>query len=193
MARRQRLVAAIVAVLFLLLLAGPLLVIEDELYPADAIVVIGGDHKPERVAQAAALFEAGYAPVIVISAGTLVLEGEEWLPEAEVMRRQALALGLPAKALLLETASHTTHQNAIYTQAIAQEQGWHSILLVTSAYHSRRARRLFRVVYEPAVPISVQPADAGICALCWPLHPNQAAVVRYEYQNWFGIWLNILF
>ena len=64
-----------------------LLVVKDELSYADAIVVIGGAHKPARMQHAAELYRQGYAPVIIISAGTLVREGDEWMVEAEVMRR----------------------------------------------------------------------------------------------------------
>jgi hypothetical protein len=45
-------------------------VVRDELHPADASVVIGGDHKPERMRQAAQLYRQGYAPLIIVSTGT---------------------------------------------------------------------------------------------------------------------------
>jgi uncharacterized SAM-binding protein YcdF (DUF218 family) len=71
----------------ILAFSGPFLVVHDVPQVSDAIVVIGGDHKPERVRRAVELYRQGYAPVVVISAGTIVLEGDEWMPEAKVMQR----------------------------------------------------------------------------------------------------------
>ncbi|MGQ0604581.1 MAG: YdcF family protein, partial [Anaerolineales bacterium] len=134
---------AVVLLAALVLLAGPLLVVEDALQPAGAVLVIGGDHKPERIQRAAELYFAGDAPLIILSAGTLVYEGNEQVIEAEVMRQQALALGIPANALILETESRTTYRNATYSKQLLQQLGFDEILLVTSVYHSRRARRIF--------------------------------------------------
>jgi uncharacterized SAM-binding protein YcdF (DUF218 family) len=174
---------------FLLACSGPALVVQDEVHAADAIVVIGGDHKPERVRQAVELFQQGYADIVVMSAGTLVMEGDERVVEAEVMRAQALARGLPSEAILLETNSWSTFENAVYTRQICQERGYGSILLVTSAYHSRRARRIFREVYGPDIRVSVQPAAQDYCPPCWPLRLDLVAVVAYEVQNWLNYWL----
>jgi uncharacterized SAM-binding protein YcdF (DUF218 family) len=188
--RRLFLGLAVGIVLATLLAAGPFLVVQDELRPAGAIVVIGGDHKPQRMQKAAELYRQGYAPIVIISAGTIVLEGDQHIPEAQVMYRQARELGLPDDVLILEQASKSTSENAIDTKAICQAKGIHSILLVTSAYHSRRARRLFQSVYMPDVSVSVQSAPQGDCPLCWPLFPDRASVVAYEYWNWVQYWLS---
>jgi uncharacterized SAM-binding protein YcdF (DUF218 family) len=190
---RQVLGATLAIILTLLWMAGPLLVVQDKPHLADAIVVIGGDHKPERMRQAAELYRQGYAPLIIISAGTIVLEGDQPIPEAQVMYRQARELGLPNDRLILEQASKSTYENATYTKALCQARGIRSILLVTSAYHSRRARRLFQEVYASDITVSTQPAPPGQCALCWPFYSDQARVVAYEYWNWAQYGLNRIF
>lgn len=172
-------------------LGGSLLVRGDAIQPADAIVVIGGDHKPERVARAVELYQQGYAPVVIISAGTLVAEGQEVLAEAKVMERQAVALGLPKSVIILEDQSQSTFQNAYFTSILCQEGGYNSIILVTSTFHSRRAGQIFREVYGEAVSIFVQPAPPNACAICWPLQPHQWDVVAYEYYNWARYWLDL--
>ena len=170
--------------------AGPLLVVADELHSADAIVVIGGDHKPELMQRTAELYQRGYAPLIIISAGTIVLEGDEYLPEAEVMRRQIRVLGVPDEALILERVSQSTPENAIDTREICRAKGIHSILLVTSAYQSSRARLIFRSLFEPDIDVSIQPAAQGVCPLCWLWMPDRANVVEYEYRNLIQLWLS---
>jgi uncharacterized SAM-binding protein YcdF (DUF218 family) len=191
--RRGLIWGALICLLCSSVVAGPLLVVCDDLQQADAIIVIGGDHKLDRVRHVVGLHAQGYAPIVIISAGTIVLEGEEQLPEAEVMRRRAVALGLSEAALLLEDESQSTFQNAYYTKAICDRRGFQSVLLVTSAYHSRRARRVFQDVFGPDISVSVQPAHQSSCALCWWFKPDQFEVVLYEYYNWGRYWLGIRF
>lgn len=183
---------SILALLWLgIIFAGWPLVESSELAIADAIVVIGGDHKPERVQRAVELYQQGYAPIVIISAGTLVTEGAEVLAEAEVMRRQALALGLSEAAILIEDQSQSTFQNAYFTVAISKAHGYSSIILVTSTFHSRRAGHIFREVYGPSPRIFVQPAPLNACGLCWWFQPDQIGVVFYEYYNWARYWLGV--
>jgi uncharacterized SAM-binding protein YcdF (DUF218 family) len=173
----------------MLLMAGPFLVIESAPHPAQAIVVIGGDHKPARISKTIELYQEGYAPIVIISAGTSVLEGEEWMAEAEVMKKQALSLGLPERAIVVEAKSLSTYENALYSKQLCQKNNITSILLVTSAYHSRRAYRTFREEMGTEVSVSIQPADVNYCGICWPLHLDQAYVVGYEYYNWVKYWV----
>jgi uncharacterized SAM-binding protein YcdF (DUF218 family) len=189
--RREVALALFICLLCAGVFAGPLLVASDAPQQADAIVVIGGDHKPERVSQAVELYQQGYAPTVIVSAGTRVLEGDERVPEAEVMRRQALALGLPAAALAIEDESLSTFQNAYYVRALCRERGYQSVLLVTSTYHSRRARRIFRDVFGSDISISTQPAPQKSCTVCWWFQPDQVGIVLYEYYNWGRYWLGI--
>jgi len=177
---------AIVAVISF---SGPILVVEDAVTVADAIVVIGGDHKPERIKKAVELYKQGFAPIVIISAGVLVLEGGKLMAEADVMYQQAIALGLPPDVIILETQSKSTVENAIYTRQICDQNHYDSVLLVTSAYHSRRAKRIFREIYETNIAISVQPANQPFCPPCWSFRADLMDVVLYEYRNWIRYWL----
>ncbi len=165
------------------------LVERDAAQPADAIVVIGGDHKPERMHRAVELYQQSYAPIVVISAGTMVLEGGERIPEAEVMRRQAIQLGLPENVILVEDKSQSTFENAKFTKPILNQRGARKILLVTSVFHSRRAKRIFDDVFDSRVTILIQPAQQNYWTMFWMFHPDDIYVVLYEYQNWARYWL----
>lgn len=173
-----------------ILLGGRFLVVKDELFPVEAIVVIGGDHKPQRMQQAFDLYKDGQASILIISAGTVVLEGAEFVPEAEVMRRQALSLGFSEDALVIEDKSQTTVENAQLTKILLKERGIQSIILVTSAYHSRRARRIFRDELGADIHISVQPSKPINHPLLWMIDAEEKQVVQYEYRNWLLYWLN---
>lgn len=188
--RRIGLAVGLVGCLGLISASARALVVRDPLPArADAIVVIGGDHKPERVALAVDLYRRGIAPVVLISAGVDVLEGGRTVREAEVMINQAEALGLPREVIVVEDWSQTTVGNATETLGIARRLGWHSIVLVTSSYHSRRAGGLFHTYLDGEVSVSVQPAPQAGCPPCWALSPADLATVLYEYRNllWSGL------
>lgn len=175
---------SLIAGLGLVSASATALVVHDPLPTrADAIVVIGGDHKPERVALAVDLFRRGIAPVVLISAGVEVIEGDRPVREAEVMIRQAVEQGLPREAILVEDWSQTTIGNATETLGFANRLGWRSIILVTSSYHSRRAGEIFHARLDAALSISVQPAPQTGCPPCWALTPADLKIAVYEYRN----------
>jgi uncharacterized SAM-binding protein YcdF (DUF218 family) len=120
---------------------------------ADAIVLLGGmtrgvvpgadlpdlSGSADRLFHAAALYRAGKAPLLLLAGGNA--EGYE--PEAVSMRRILRVMGVPGHAMLLEVQSRNTRQNASYSAAILKSRHARKILLVTSAYHMRRAKLEF--------------------------------------------------
>jgi uncharacterized SAM-binding protein YcdF (DUF218 family) len=121
----------------------------DRLPAADAIVVLGCRVAPDGSASAALrrrldrgirLFEDGAAPLLVLSGG-----GVGPVPEAEIMRRMAVARGVPDTALLLEPGSRDTLENAHETARLLRSRGVRSVLLVSDRTHLPRAALLFRL------------------------------------------------
>ena len=116
----------------------------------DAIVVLGGDvaipNSPRvtsqlngnRLIHAYRLYRAGKAPVILISGGN-VFPQEGLDPEAFYSRRLLEEFGVPSDAILLESDSRNTHENAVRTRKILGAIGIDQILLVTSGFHMKRA------------------------------------------------------
>ena len=60
-----------------------------------------------------------------------------------MMEQVLRVMGIPERALMEETQSRDTHQNAVYSGVILRGKGVEKILLVTSAFHMRRAVPLF--------------------------------------------------
>lgn len=118
--------------------------------PGGAIVVLGGDvgipSSPRvtsqlngnRLIHAYRLYQAGKAPVILISAGN-VFPQEGLEPEAFYSRRLLEEFGVPSDAILVERDSRNTHENAVRTRKILGAIGIDRILLVTSSFHMKRA------------------------------------------------------
>ena len=66
-------------------------------------------------------------------------------------------IGTPRSALILETRSRNTRENAVNTAAIFKENGWRHALLVTEGVHMPRALATFQ-----KVGIDVMPAATDI-------------------------------
>jgi hypothetical protein len=114
---------------------GHTLAVTDPLAKADAIVAISGDAGP-RVVAAVDLWKRGYANVIVFSGGALDPRSAS---SAELMKRQAIRLGVPAEHIVLEPEAATTEENARLVAELMRDANLRSAILVTSPYHQRRA------------------------------------------------------
>lgn len=102
----------------------------------DAIVAISGGDTSARTAGAIKLYQEGWADLLVFSGAAQDKSGPS---NAEAMKRQALAAGVSANAILVDETSETTKQNAANANSLFEEHGISSVILVTSAYHQRRA------------------------------------------------------
>jgi uncharacterized SAM-binding protein YcdF (DUF218 family) len=129
-----------------LVMVGHALAVEDPLAKADVIVAISGDTGP-RTEMAISLWKQKLAPLILFSGGSL---DPDSVSSAELMKREAIRMGVPAASILLEPLSATTEENADLTAALMRQRGLHSAILVTSPYHQRRASVLFNRAFEPA-------------------------------------------
>ncbi|WP_242920107.1 YdcF family protein [Pontibacter liquoris] len=66
------------------------------------------------------------------------------VPEADQIEKVLLMAGIPAEAIITESNSRNTHENALNTASLLQQHpGINRLLLVTSAFHMRRAAGCF--------------------------------------------------
>lgn len=103
---------------------------------ADAIVAVSGGDTAARTREAIKLYQDGWASKLIFSGAAQDKSGPS---NAEVMKREAHAAGVPDGDIIVEEYSETTKQNAEKTQTILQRNNITSVILVTSAYHQRRA------------------------------------------------------
>lgn len=130
---------------------GRFLIVSDPLGPADVIVVLSGSRRGERVRQAAELYHRGLAPLVLLSGG----EETEGISIPELQRRQALAQGIPASALLFEKASTSTGEQSRNLRQILERRDVRRAVIVTSSFHTRRTRLLFRKAFAGS-PVEVR-------------------------------------
>lgn len=135
---------------------GHTLAVSDPLEKADVIVAISGDEGP-RTETAVALWRRGYAPYLLFSGASL---DPESVSSAELMKREAVQLGVPANAVLVEPSATSTEENATFVAQTMGRRGLRSAILVTSPYHQRRASILFSRAFTPAgLSFRNHPAD----------------------------------
>ena len=164
------------------------LVGEDPMRPAQAIVALAGQ-TPFREMEAAQLYRAGWAPVVVIVRGGLSEESqalkdlgiqtyEGWVVSREVLLRQ----GVPSTAILVPKAEAGGTLEELQSVARALRSKNAPVILVTSKYHARRTRLTWDYVTQGRSPGIVRPAsrDSFDPAHWWRERQFVLAVVR-EY------------
>lgn len=95
-------------------------------------------------------------PTVVISSGGNPHPDRPMVPGGEAMRRDLVALGVPADRILVETESDTTRDEAVIVDRMLKAQAIEQVILVTSETHMRRSLGVFRSVGIHAVPAIAQ-------------------------------------
>jgi uncharacterized SAM-binding protein YcdF (DUF218 family) len=116
---------------------------QDGCQKADAIVAISGGDTRARTNEAIKLYQNGWANELVFSGAALDPSSPS---NAEAMRVQAIEAGIPARNITIEEFAQNTEQNAVKTNELV-DGNIRRIILVTSAYHQRRANMEFQQAF----------------------------------------------
>lgn len=152
------------------------LIVHSEIPGADAIVVMAGSSTYlERTREAAKLVGERRAPIVALTNDNI---RSGWSVESQTnplfveraaddLRRQGVS---PNEIEAVPGAVTSTYDEARSIRDYAQRRGWHAIIVVTSAYQSRRASwTLHRVFDGSGIAVSVDAAPVG------PQSPSPAA------------------
>ena len=119
---------------------GELLIKSDPLAKADIVVVLAGDLYGERILLAAELVEKGYAPRVLVS-GPKNYFG---VPEHELAIPFAVARGAAEEIFDgFPIEAHSTREETHQLDRELRRRGIGKALVVTSNFHTRRARYIF--------------------------------------------------
>ncbi len=101
------------------------------------------------------------------------------------MRDQAIQMGVPSHAILIEAESLHTRENAEYTLTLLKNHGMHRVIVVTSPFHQLRTYLTFAKVFQPhAIEIVNYYADTGEWhPLTWFLSAEQRKLVNSENER----------
>lgn len=185
---RQGLLVSIIAILWLasnrwvsLTLARSLEwqnIPENPTPSADVMVLLGGGTESpdfprpmtevngagDRVLYAGQLFEAGAAPMILVSGGNLNFNTTRGSTPAEEMINLLELTGVPKNAIWCQESSQNTYEDAKYSAEILEEKGITTIILITSAMHMPRAKALFEKQGLTVIPA---PVDYHVTEQLW--------------------------
>lgn len=134
----------------------------------------------DRFTNALWLYRAGRVRRIIISGGSGAVFRKAHTEAADLATLLRLA-GVPASVLLVEERSRNTRENAVFTkQLMAAHPDIRSLVLVTSAFHARRALGCFQQVgLRPLVfPAGFRSTDRLATPDYW-LVPSPTAL-----ENW---------
>src|SRR3989338_273799 len=112
----------------------------DTIMKADAIVLLQGDGH-NRVTKTYELWEAGYAPIVVISGGAFNEAYGSF--DCDGLRNKLMEFGVPADRIVVECLSENTYEQGKQVVKLAVESGWSTLILVASHYHQYRAYLTF--------------------------------------------------
>ena len=120
---------------------GELLIKSDPLEAADIVVVLAGDLYGERILLGAELVEKGYASRVLVS-GPKNFFG---IPESELAIPFAVARGASEGIFDgFPIEAHSTLEEADRVDRELRRRGIRKALVVTSNFHTRRARYIFQ-------------------------------------------------
>ena len=153
---------------------------EDQAAPADVICVFGaaeysGRPSPvlrARLDHALALYEHSIAPVVLTLGGSA--PGDTY-SEGQVGQAYLMANGVPQKAIIAETQSRTTEEQARRIVVIARTNGYHRVVIVSDPAHLFRIREIC--------------AREGLAVLT---SPRQQVAAVGSASEWQQVWHEIV-
>jgi uncharacterized SAM-binding protein YcdF (DUF218 family) len=157
----------------------------DYRQPVDAAVVFGARVYPDgtpslalrdRLDAAIAVYEQGYAPVLIMSGGI----DADGVNEARAMKNYAVSQGVPEEAVLVDEYGNSTRETAENTIKLAQHLGYEHLGVVSTFYHMARIKMLYLVngwdVYTMPAPIDENDSSLSYTTL-------------REIPGWWYYWL----
>lgn len=168
-----------------------LLITESPIESADAIVVLGGSaNYKERARAAAKLLQEGRSSRVLVTNDNMrgpwssAQQSNPFFYERSLEEIKNAGVSTTSVELLLKPVANT-HEEAELVRQYAEGHQLHSILIVTSAYHSRRALWVFtRVFRDTGIRIgliNVRPGDESPRPATWWLSLRGWRLVPTEY------------
>lgn len=135
----------------------------------------------DRFLQALHLYKNGQLNKIILSGGSGSLVFKEFL-EASLIKRYLVEIGVPDSAILIDSTSDNTYQNAVNCAEIIKTQCTEGhYLLITSALHMKRAKACFD---KQGLCVSTFPTNKFVgprrTDIGYYLIPDTEALIRWE-------------
>lgn len=123
--------------------------------PQDRVYISEGS---DRIMHALMLYRQGKIKKFLITGGSISILGEAETSEASLLKKILLQALVPESDIIIEEKARNTRENALFSKAILEKQFPNKrYLLITSAFHMRRALGCFA-----KAGVAVTPFSAGV-------------------------------
>lgn len=136
---------------------------------ADIIVLLGGGDEG-RVKHAGELYMAGYADYVFITSAHA--------SEVDYNHLNVEAYGIPNSAIIYDIDADSTFEDATFTFELMETSDFESAIIVTSDYHTKRARMIFDRLNNEDYTLYFSGA------------PSANGEWWYEMEHWHILWLS---
>jgi uncharacterized SAM-binding protein YcdF (DUF218 family) len=173
---------------------------------ADAVVALGGAVRPskydafgldmreaaDRVVMALELVRRDKAKNLVLGGAVHAVNGQQRI-EADMTKKWLETWGLTNAQIYSLGGCANTHDEAVRVAALLKEKGWQRVILVTSAYHMKRAQATFLTAGVPVVcvpcdfqtKVSVETEDQpGLIPIPRPAGFQKISLFLHEQIGW---------
>jgi uncharacterized SAM-binding protein YcdF (DUF218 family) len=168
---------------------------------ADAVLVLGGvtrvgagpssavewGEAVDRFTRGLDLWRAGKAPALILTAARI--PGRGGASEGELLRQEAIRLGIPSGSIFLTEQVFDTRSEALAVRRLMDRSDWKRIILVTSAFHMRRSMMLMQRAGVDAAPFPVDYQTKRGERLITDYLPKADALMKSErgMREWEGL------
>jgi len=188
---------------------GDYWVVDDPASQADALIILSDDDFiGSRAAKAADLYHEGRAQHIVASGRMM----RPYAGVGELMQRDLTDRGVPTSSIeIYRHNASGTLEEAQTLRSLVVGKKWRHVVIVTSNYHTRRARYIFQKVFPLGVQVDVASAKdpvfdisdwwehktgikmflhelAGMCEAKWVLRhtePTTGTIMGIQFRQAF--------
>lgn len=166
---------------------GEFLVRAEQPQRADLVVVLAGDGYGHRLMRGVDLVREGYAPLILLD-GPRVAYGYD---ESALAAGWAVKQGVPAEILAtLPMRARSTVAEVKALNVELERRGVKKALIVTSNFHTRRARAVFNRYGLPSIQyIMIAAPDEDFDPADWWLSRDAKKTLLLEYAKLLNWWL----
>lgn len=175
------------------------LIVKRPLEKSDAILILGGSSVYlERTERAAELYKNGVSKKIILTddgerAGWSPVEQRN-PPYVDLASRELNSIGVPHDAIeIIKPEFSGTNFEAKSVRGALAERNLRSVLIVTSAYHTKRALYIFENEFAGSgIEIGIESAAAGKQTpqpSFWWISPRGWQMVAGEYVKFVYYWV----
>jgi len=196
-ARKLRILALLLVVLIALGLVfeqrilgaiGSYLIDAESPVKADIAVVLAGDGRGNRILKAGELVKQGFVSSALVSGP----DGNFGFSECDLAIPFAVKAGYPESYFVhFENTARSTYDEARVVVEELHRLGVHSVLVVTSDYHTRRAGRMYRNAAPDLRITMVAAPDTYFTQDGWWHNREGQKTALYEWMKTVAVWVGI--